>query len=475
MEIFPALLVIFERVTTGFIVCRKLAWDTTGQDKNLSVWIHIHAAQSIFEVGTCLIQYFSRLNEFLLDMHFYKMTAMETFDFAFLSTWTLVWRHCYSMNIIILYLSVWSFVAVVVFLSISSQIMYSTDMEHTSAGTRHGKSPTNIFQSPIDDENWDLSDKRMIVIYVYPGYNAEYMRRLLCDMHDSVCADLGDIAYCMRRRHLYDMVNTFSKCSEKDILFYLCLLNTIFKKSGMEEICLDTGQSAERLSSNFEDLQFNSDEDLIPVDKFTYQDKKKAITEPSSQFDTDQQTIDIHENPQTSNCVTKHQVRYHCMKHNVVLFSNDEVMLHALVRLDLPSLRILHVLPPQPSVMKAPRVSKHTLLSAFAKFSDRVSGLHSYQGGLCERFHMDMVALESISTPLRHRSYRTMCPDRDELQKLSFKIELLNFLDLYLPEEPGFIIHNSHVFNSAWGDNLGRKLSDECMLRWKRLCGKYRR
>ena len=106
------------------------------------------------------------------------------------------------MNIIILYLSVWSFVAIVVFLSIASQIMYSTDIESTSTGTRHGKSHTNIFHSPIDDKTWDLSDKRMIVIYVYPGYNAGYVKRLLCDMHNNICADSSDVAYCMRRQHL---------------------------------------------------------------------------------------------------------------------------------------------------------------------------------------------------------------------------------------------------------------------------------
>ena len=386
-----------------------------------------------------------------------------------------MWRHCYSMNIIILYLSVWSFVAIVVFLSIASQLMYSIDIEQTSVGTGHGKSPTNIFQSPTDGKIWDLPDKRMIIIYVYPGYDTGYLKRLLCDMHNNVCADSDDIASCMRRRHLYDMVNTFSKCSEKDVVSYSCLLNAILNKSGMEEICLDTGQSEKGPTNNFEGIQFNNNEDLIPVDKFIYHNKKKSISELSSQFDTDQQTFVIHENSQTSNCVTKHQVRYHCMKHNVVLFSNDEVTLHALVRLDLPSLRILHVIPPQPFVMKAPRISKHTLLSVFDKFIDRVSNSHSHQGGLCERFHMDMVALESISTPLRHRSYRTMCPDGDELQELSFQIELLNFLDLYLPLDSGFTIHNSHVFKSARGDNWGRKLSDECLLRWKRLCGKYRR
>ena len=193
-----------------------------------------------------------------------------------------------------------------------------------------------------------------------------------------------------------------------------------------------------------------------------------------SQIDINQQIFDIYENIQTSSCLTRYQVRYHCLKHNVVLFSTDAVTLHGLLSLDLPSLRILHVIPPQQSIIKAPMIFTNVLLSVFVKFIGRVPYLHSCRNSLCERFQKDMVAFESISKPLRHRSYRTLCTDVDELQEISFKMELLNFLDLYLPENSKFVIHNSHAFNSIWEDYLGRRLSDECLLRWKRQCDTYR-
>ena len=203
------------------------------------------------------------------------------------------------MNIIILYLSVWLFVAVVVFLSIASQIMYSTDIESTSTGTKHGKLPSNIFQSPIDDKTWDLSDKRMIVIYVYPGYNTEYVKSLLWDMHNNVCADSSDVAYCMRWQHLPDTVNIFSKFAEQDMVFYLCLLNMIFKKSGMAEVCLDKEQSEKTPTNNSKNMQLINNEDLIIVDKLTYYDKKKEIPGLPSQINIHQQTFDIYENIRT--------------------------------------------------------------------------------------------------------------------------------------------------------------------------------
>ena len=383
-------------------------------------------------------------------------------------------------NIVIIYLTIWLFVIVVLFLSVGTQMMlYSADIQQISNRPTYGRAAVDHMRilSEINARQEVLENRHVIIVYATQGTTVKYVREILCDGFSTLCISVTEALSCMETRHAQNTAGVINSCSEHDIDLYLCFLNKKLAGYVFTEICLNDRPSSLQPGPVSNDVNIESDEELLIVKSDLNRSKQNhnfpgKITQntripPHGPLNT-KRPYKIGK----SHCIYRRDVIRYCQSQHLILFLDNDFTLRSILKLKIQDLKILHILPKDKTnfetLQKQHRPTGSHLFGFLFNRHPKIA-----LDTMCSQFDNDMKALETISKAFRHRSYKAICPGESDWPKHSFKLELWNYLDLF-SEEQVELEKSTANKRTLSNDNSRKIVLDDplfnCLTRWRKIC-----